>query len=128
MKKILLFFLVSALAVLVLSGFWIYSSKVYYPELPFADGSKKEVVTKLEQSDGELVQLAQDNEYYWLGFRGNQADGTKRVIEEMEQRGFTYDSIEGAGIFFDKDGRLIITGKMWSSRYIIYKVPADSFS
>ena len=45
----------------------------------------------------------------------------------MEDRGFKYDYYEGSGIFFENGERVIITGKMWTGDYILYKVPEESY-
>jgi hypothetical protein len=126
-KKNLLFLIVSILAVFILISFWFYSSKVYYPTLPFEGGSKKEVVEKLDKSNNELVELANINGFYWIGYRGNQQEGRDNVIIEMEDQGLKYESYDGAGIFFGNEDRIIITGTMWTSDYVIYKVPAGSY-
>lgn len=126
-NKILLFIAISILAVLIFIGFWVYSNKAYYPELPFEGGSKKEVVEKLDNSKNELVELANVNGFYWLGFKGNQQEGRDKVIEQMEDYGLKYDTYEGSGIFFENGERIIITGTMWTGDYVLYKVPERSY-
>ena len=127
-KKNILFLLIALiLAVIVLLSFWLYSSKAYYPTLPFEGISKKEVVEKLDKSNNELVELSKVNGFYWLGYSGNQQEGRDKVIREMENQGLKYDSYEGSGIFFEGEGRIIITGQMWTSDYVLYKVPVESY-
>lgn len=85
--KYLIFLTVAILAVFIFIGFWVYSNKAYYPELPFGGGSKKEVVEKLDKSNNELVELSNANGIYWMGFRGNHKEGRDEVIKQMEDRG-----------------------------------------
>lgn len=125
--KNLLFLTVALLAVFIFIVFWVYSNKAYYPELPFEGGSKKEVVEKLDKSNNELVELSNVNGFYWLGFRGNQKEGRDEVIKQMEDRGLKYDYYEGSGIFFENGERVIITGTKWTSNYVLYKVPEESY-
>lgn len=122
-----MFLIASILVVFTLISVWLYSSKTYYPALPFDGGSKKEVVEKLDKSTNELVELAKVDGFYWLGYRGNQLEGRDNLIKEMENRGLKYDFYEGAGIFFENDERIIITGTMWTGDYILYKIPAGSY-
>ncbi|WP_454192939.1 hypothetical protein [Paenibacillus sp. Marseille-Q7038] len=107
-KKDILFLLIALiLAVIILLSFWFYSSKAYYPTLPFEGISKKEVVEKLDKSNNELVELSKVNGFYWLGYSGNQQEGRDKVIREMEDQGLKYDSYEGSGIFLKvKEGLL----------------------
>jgi hypothetical protein len=126
-NKISLFVIIPMLALFTITGFWLYSNKAYYPALPFERGSKKEVVEKLDRSNNELVKLAKVDGFYWLGFRGNQQDGRDKVIKLMADRGLTYDSYEGAGIFFKNGERVIITGTMWTGDYVLYKVPERNY-
>ena len=122
-NKNVLFLIGSILVVFILVSVWFYSSKTYYPALPFDGGSKKEVFEKLDKSTNELVELAKADGFYWLGFRGNQQAGRDKLIKEMESRGLKYDFYEGAGIFFENDERIIITGTMWTGNYVLYKIP-----
>ncbi|WP_199622689.1 hypothetical protein [Paenibacillus alkalitolerans] len=124
MKTIVIF--VSVLVAFILLSFWFYSNKAYYPTLPFEGVSKKEVVKKLGSSNNELVELAKVDGFYWLGFRGNQQEGRNNVIKAMEDRGLVYESYDGAGLFFKNKNneRIIVTGKMWTGDYVLYKIPA----
>ncbi|MOA35761.1 hypothetical protein D3C78_1572370 [compost metagenome] len=95
--------------------------------LPYENGSKKAAVDKLSNSDNELVELAHVNGFYWLGFKGNSLEGRNKIIAEMENRGLTYSYYEGAGIFFENGERVVITGEMWTGKYILYKIPEESY-
>lgn len=113
-------------AAMAFAGFWVYFGKAYYPDLPYDGGSKKEAIQKLENSGGELIELASDGSFYWLGHKGNRLDGRNRVIDHMESRGYTYDYDEGSGLFFQKNGRTIVTGTNWTAKYVLYKVPVEA--
>ncbi|NIK76783.1 hypothetical protein FHS15_001908 [Paenibacillus castaneae] len=129
-KNRLVVFTAVSLSLVVVFGavsLWIYSSKGYYPTLPFEGGTKKEIVDKLKGSNEELVELALNNGYYWIGFEGNQEDGRNKMIRRMEDQGLEYIAYEGSGIFFGNKEKIIITGTMWTRNYVLYKVPAGSY-
>lgn len=127
-NKKVLFQIVSTLAVFILIGLWLYSNKTHYPTLPFEGGSKKETVEKLDRGNNRIVELVEDNGFYWFGYKGNQQKGREALIKEMENRGLKYDSYDGAGIFFfENDEQIIITGTMWTRDYVLYKVPVGSY-
>jgi len=119
--------IVPVLAVFI-SGYWLYDSKAYYPALPFEGASTKIIVGKLKSSDNELVELANVDGYYWLGYKGNQKAGMDHVVEKMEEKGSEYDYYEGAGIFFENNGRVVVTGTMWTSKYVLYKIPEEAYT
>lgn len=126
-KKIGLLLIVPVVSIFFAVYFGIYASKAYYPNLPFEGGSKKNVVEKLENSNRELVTLAKVNGYYWLGFEGNQKEGKDKIIMEMEGKGLKYNYYEGSGIFFGDTDRVVVTGQVWTRKYILYKIPEESF-
>lgn len=126
-KQIFFILLSSLLVVIILFGLDVYVNKAYYPDLPFEGASKKIVVDKMKKSKDELVELADNNRYYWLGFKGNQGDGRDKIIRDMENQGLKYDYYEGAGIFFknEHEERIVVTGTMWTRNYVMYKVPQE---
>lgn len=127
-KNNVFFQIASILAVLFFISLWLYTNKTFYPTLPFEGGSKKVVVDKLEKGNNQIVELAENNGFYWFGFKGNQQEGREALIKEMENRGLKYDSYDGSGIFFFvNDEQIIITGTIWTGDYVLYKVPAGSF-
>lgn len=123
--KNLLLLTAAILTVFIFIVFWTFSSKAYYPELPFEAGSKKEVVEKLEATHNDLVELSNAHGFYWLGFKGNHKQGKDKVIKLMEDRGLRYAFYEGSGIFFENGEMVVITGVQWTSKYILYKVPEE---
>jgi hypothetical protein len=127
-KNNVFFQIASILAVLFFISLWLYTNKTFYPTLPFEGGAKKVVVDKLEKGNNQIVELAENNGFYWFGFKGNQQEGREALIKEMENRGLKYDSYDGSGIFFFvNDEQIIITGTIWTGDYVLYKVPAGSF-
>ncbi len=122
-NKISLFLTLILLTALIFIGISFYASKAYYPELYFDGGSKKDVVEKLKKSNDELVELANVDGFYWLGFKGNALEGRNKIIKQMESQGLKYEYNEGNGIFFENGERVIVTGRQWTGDYILYKVP-----
>ncbi|UVI29566.1 hypothetical protein [Paenibacillus spongiae] len=114
------------LLLIAAAGVFIYNSKSYYPPLPIGmEGiSKKEVLRAVHDSRSGLNPVLADEKSEWLGFHGNQGDGGKHLIAEMEHRGWGFTEQLGAGYLFqDAEGRQrIVESEMWTSNYVIYQV------
>jgi hypothetical protein len=79
--------------------------------------SKREAVEKIGNSSDPLVDLAEDDKYKWLVFKGNQLDGGKRLIEMMKLEGWEFVQQEVSGYFFVRGGeKKIVTSQMWTNR------------
>ncbi|GIP43055.1 hypothetical protein J45TS6_15140 [Paenibacillus sp. J45TS6] len=108
-----------------------YSSKTYYPAAPFSTISKKEAVQALEPSSKELIYLTEEEGKQWYGFKGSQGDGAEAVISFMKDKGWTYQTQEGAGYFFGKEGgassqeetSAIVDSEKWTRQYVLYSIP-----
>jgi hypothetical protein len=118
-----------AISFAVIFGIGLYTSKSYYPSLPFEGLSKREVLKKIESNDNsKLIMLTEGPAVAWYAYKGNQEDGSKQIIMKMEQRGFVFKEQLGSGyIFRDKDNEFkkdkIIESQMWTSKYVLYEVP-----
>lgn len=117
---------VSAVAVMIFAVLlYTIVTKAYYPALPIDHLSKQTALKSLNSNQEGLVKLADEEQFSWYGYKGNQADGSRMLQLAMQERDWTFKEQEGAGYFFlDKDQQIkIVTSQMWTSSYVLYKVP-----
>ncbi len=102
----------------------IFMSKIYYPELPVPNLSKAKADQILFTSNGRIVQLSEDNQHIWYGFKGNQLDGSNALILELAKEGWTFVDQLGSGYFFydSMQNKKTVESQMWTRKYVIYKV------
>ncbi|RNB84902.1 hypothetical protein [Brevibacillus panacihumi] len=131
MRKIL-FGILGCFCFILIIGVWSYFNRpsFLYPALPFSHPDKSSVVAKLKQADDEmlipLTTADSDTRYYWLGAKSAQSGEAKSLKSLLQTRGWTFAEQEGAGYFFEKEQqRIVITAQMWSSDFVLYKVPAE---
>ncbi|XEC97274.1 hypothetical protein AB6A23_12395 [Paenibacillus tarimensis] len=124
MKTKLSVVLLIAVIVVAIAGFYIYTIKAYYPPLPVEGLSKRDAVALLNEEEGGLVKLHEDHQYIWYGYKGNQLDASKALINEMKIKQWTYKDQMGAGYFFVDEAKeeRIITSQMWTSKFVLFKV------
>lgn len=117
-------FLTILVLLLLAFGVNAYMSKIYYPELPVPNLSKAKADQMLYTSQGKIVQLSEDDEYIWYGFKGNQLEGGNALKEELAKKGWRFTNQDGSGYFFvdQMDNRKIATGQRWTRKYEIFKV------
>lgn len=104
---------------------FIIGSKSYYPPLPVDSLSKQAALKLLNSSSEGLVKLADEEQFSWYGFKGNQQEGSRMLQSAMQDRAWTFKEQDGAGYFFvdkDEDTKIVIS-QMWTSSFILYKIP-----
>lgn len=116
--------LLSIVAVILLfvGGGILYFYTMYYPVLPIDSMTGHEVVKVINKSRENVVRLTEEKGYDWYITKKEQA--FENLIILMQNKGWTYNTQEGAGYFFQKDNEaLIVVSQMWSSKYVIYQIP-----
>jgi len=108
-----------------LTGIFAFYNKIYYPALPIQSMSKREVVQKINNSDTKIISLAEENGQDWYIITVSNILTADELIKEMvEQHGWMLKQKEGNGLFFEKEGKVLIAStQMWTSNYIIVKIP-----
>lgn len=111
---------------------WSYFNRpaFLYPALPFSQPDKSSVVAKLKQADDEmlipLTTADSETRFFWLGAKSAQSGEAKTLKNLLQTNGWSFVEQEGAGYFFEKDKqRIVITSQMWSSDFVLFKVPAE---
>ncbi|MNW44931.1 hypothetical protein D3C74_221820 [compost metagenome] len=113
MKK----YLVASIIILLLIYIFIYSQKL---ELPFKGISPIEAITKVEKSDGILINLGTFDSKIWYISKSNHETTINELIMLYEKKGWSHDKNDGSGIFFQKNNNeKIITCRKWASRYLL---------
>ena len=111
--------------VILVVGLVMFYNKLYYPALPIESISKKEVIEKLGDSNKPIVKLAEQNNFEWYIIDERNTTIANEIIKEyVSQYGWTFQRIEGSGIFFEKQGEnLPVSTEKWTSRYILVQIP-----
>ena len=112
--------------VIVIIAMFIFVNKSYYPSLPIANLSAKEVIGKLEESDSKIVEIIVEDDTIWYITRTDN-QGILLADENIKQmivsNGWEFKEKDGSGLFFEKDGeRLVVTTQMWTKKYVLVKV------
>lgn len=109
--------------VLVVAISFIFS-KSYYPYLPIEGLSKREAVKLLKNSDKQIIKLLEKDQYSWYGYKGNQLEGSKSLIEAMTDKGWSFEEQFGGGYLFRdiKGTKKYVSSQMWTGKYVLYKV------
>ncbi|MBN6187835.1 hypothetical protein JQN58_13100 [Aneurinibacillus sp. BA2021] len=105
---------------------WFISNKEYYPPLPISSIGKKEAISTLHYSSGNIAKIAEEGGYDWYITRMEQGRGYTNVIQMMNNSGWSLQKRDGNGLFFmKKDRTIIVTTEMWTGKYILCKVPKE---
>ena len=111
------------LIVIILSGVLFYS-KTYYPSLPIDSVSKREVVKKVKNSNGNMVKITEENGYEWYIVESKQGKAYAHLKKMLEDEDWVYKEQLGAGFIFRKENlELIVGSEMWTSKYVIFQIP-----
>ncbi|MEZ7171913.1 type II toxin-antitoxin system HicA family toxin [Sporosarcina sp. OR05] len=121
MRKIVL--LLALITVVI--GVVVYMNR--FPALPFEGAKGKEVIEALERSEDRLVKVGEDEANFWYMTRygdNGMAGVDAEVKVLLERDGWEFVEKDGSGLFFTKDDeRLIATTQMWTSDYVLVKIP-----
>ncbi|MGE7834752.1 hypothetical protein [Viridibacillus arvi] len=105
---------------------FVFINKLYYPSLPIDDISAKEAIDKLKESDSKIAEIAVGGDSIWY-ITSSENKGIsiadENIIQMIGLNGWEFKEKDGAGLFFEKDGkRLIATTQMWTKKYVLVKV------
>ncbi|WP_226646125.1 hypothetical protein [Mesobacillus subterraneus] len=108
---------------------FIFVNKLYYPSLPIENVSAKEAIDQLKESESKIAEIAVEGDSIWYITR-SENKGISIADETIKQmigsNGWEFKEKDGAGLFFEKDGRrLIATTQMWTGNYVLVKIPGN---
>ncbi|UYZ23993.1 hypothetical protein [Mesobacillus jeotgali] len=114
---------------IVIIAVFIIENKLYYPSLPIENLSAKEAIDKLKESESKIAEIAVEGDSIWY-IISSENQGISSADEYIKQligsNGWEFKDKDGAGLFFEKDGRrLIATTQMWTGNYVLVKIPDD---
>lgn len=123
MKKLIL--AIGLICVIV--GTLVFINKPYYPPLPIGNMSKKEMLKKVNPSQSQMINLTNENgqEWYIISER-DMSEAGEKIKELVHQYDWTFKQKEGSSLFFEKQNeQLIVSTQMWTSDYVLVKIPAN---
>lgn len=107
----------------------IYVNKLHYPSLPIDDMSAKEAIDILGESESKIAEIAVEGDFIWYITRSENkgiAIADENIKHMIGSNGWEFKEKDGAGLFFEKDGRrLIATTQMWTKNYVLVKIPSN---
>ncbi|MFF3025384.1 hypothetical protein ACFVRR_22535 [Gottfriedia sp. NPDC057948] len=117
MKK---WILIGIVAVIIV---FFISSKMYYPPLPISSISKAKVISKLKESNENVVKITEEDDYQWYITEMNQGKGYKYLKNMLVEKGWTYKTQEGSVFLFEKENKKLgVITRMWTKNYVIFKI------
>ena len=123
MKKIVLLLTI----ILFIAGIFIIGNKLYIPQSPIDHLSAKEILHTLNNSNEEVVKLTKENNQTWYITKSNNngiEEADAKLVEILTSEGWPFKDKDGSGLFFEKHSeKLIVTTEMWTSKYVLVKVP-----
>jgi hypothetical protein len=109
------------------AGFTLFLSKSYYPDHPVPGLSKAALLSAARSnSGGGLSPLTVSDGAGWYVYQGNQGEGGRKLILEIEERGWRFKEQMGSGyVFEDNSGKTaVVESQMWTRKYVLFQVPA----
>ncbi|WP_282142588.1 hypothetical protein [Cytobacillus oceanisediminis] len=108
---------------------FVFVNKLHYPSLPIADTSAKEAIDILKESESKIAEIAVEGDSIWY-ITSSENQGVSIADENIKQmissNGWEFKERDGAGLFFEKDGRILIaTTQMWTGNYVLVKIPGN---
>ncbi|MEG0473060.1 MAG: hypothetical protein RR588_12070 [Solibacillus sp.] len=84
------------------------------------------MLTKLNDTNQEIVPLTNEHGKQWFIIRGRDISVADEIIKKMvNQNGWTFKQKDGSGLFFEKQGeQLIVETEMWTGNYVLVEIPA----
>ncbi|MHA0855316.1 hypothetical protein [Paenibacillus sp. CMAA1364] len=108
---------------------YVFINKLYYPSFPIDGVSAKEAIKIMSESDREVAEVAATSDSIWYVTRSNDKHNKNvddKIKEMIVSNGWEFKDKEGSGLFFEKDKeRLIVTTQMWTSHYVLVKIPSN---
>jgi hypothetical protein len=108
---------------------FVFTNKLHYPSLPIDDTSSKEAIDILKESESKIAEIAVEGDSIWyITSSGNKgiSIADEKVKQMIGSNGWEFKEKDGAGLFFEKDGRtLIATTQMWTENYVLVKIPSN---
>jgi len=112
--------------IIVIFAVFIFVNKLFYPSLPIANLSAKEVIERLEESDDNIVKIAEKEAATWYITKTKNEGisiADENIKQMIESSGWDFKEKDGAGLFFEKEGdRLVATTQMWTKKYVLVKI------
>ena len=121
---------IGLLTIILIVGCYVYVYQFFYPDHPIESLSTKEILTALNNSNEDIVELVEEKDIVWFIAKNNGNNGIKDVNEKIKnmiyKKGWSFQEVIGSGLIFEKEGeKLIVTTQMWSSSYVLIQIPAN---
>ena len=116
------------LGFILLMGALIYKS-IFYPPLPVHSISRHDVIEKINNSQGKLVKIEDNNGLQWYISKRNDNENDYAEIKQlMKEKGWNFKSQleSGSLIFQGKQGEISVSDYLWrngNQKYIIFNFP-----
>lgn len=123
MKKVLL----TIGIIIFFVGAFVFYNKLYFPQLPIENISKKAVLEKINDSDSKLIKLSNENGHEWYVINERNTSLADEMIKNMlDQNGWIFEQKDGNGLFFERHGEnLIVSTQMWTGDFVLVKIPTN---
>jgi len=101
-----------------------FSTTILYPELPFQNKTKAEVVKLASSSTLPLSKITRQGGHVWFVTDDSKEVALQSLKDRMTKNGWDYIEQDDTGYFFEKESeRVIIECQQWTSDYLLFQLP-----
>lgn len=101
-----------------------FSTKFHYPELPFSDKTKHEVINLATSSNVSLTKITQQDGYVWFITDETLDEALYSLETRMALNGWEFVEKNSTDYLFEKGNeKVVIKSQPWSRNYLLFRLP-----
>jgi hypothetical protein len=106
---------------IILVGIIIFD--LVYEPLPISSLSTVEVIDKVNNANGDLVELTADDSYQW--YVSDIKNGDENIKRLFQEKGWSFKEKDGTSryIFQSEQGEISVNGIIYNKKYIFFRFP-----
>ena len=109
---------------LIICAIIAFSTTILYPDLPFQNKTKAEVVKLASTSSLPLSKITRQGGYVWFVTDDPQDVALQSLKDRMTKNGWEFIEQDGSGYFFEKESeRVIIESQQWTDDFLLFQLP-----
>lgn len=112
----------SLITLSIILGVIIIFDLVYEP-LPISSLSKAEVIDKVHNAEGDLVEITEEGSYQW--YVSEIKSGEENIKRLLKEKGWSFKEKDGNNryVFQSEQGEISVNRIIYDKKYIFYRFP-----
>ncbi len=103
---------------------YAFLTKFHYPELPFPNKTKHEVVNLALSSNVPLTRVTQQDGYVWFVTNDSADEAFSSLESRMLQNGWEFIEESKHGYSFERGNeKVVIRSLQWTRNYLLFQMP-----